>query len=193
MMLQQEPRRHRLVAALRACLAPASVAAWLYSLVARTRLRRCGKGLRLRLTTTIRGHANIVIGNNFVSMGHLYLYANEGGYLQIGNDCSVNTNVQFGAAAGRIVVGDAVMIAPNVVMRAANHSLARGVPMRFQRSTGGQIVIEDDVWIGSNAVITSDVTIARGTVVCAGAVVTHSTQPYSIVGGVPARQIGERP
>jgi acetyltransferase-like isoleucine patch superfamily enzyme len=41
-------------------------------------------------------------------------------------------------------------------------------------------------------VVTADVTLARGTVVAAGAVVTHSTEPFSIVGGVPARKIGER-
>ena len=86
------------------------------------------------------------------------------------------------------------MIGPNVVLRAANHSMKRGnTPMRHQPSIPGEIFIEDDVWIGSNVVITSDVRIARGTVVGAGSVVTSSTEPYSIVCGVPARKIGERP
>ena len=138
------------------------------------------------------GAENIVIGDDLHSHGHLYLCAHEGGFLQIGNDCSVNTNVRIDAATGRIVIGDGVMIAPNVVIRAANHSMRREQPMRLQKSTPGHIVIEDDVWIGSNSVITSDVTLARGTVVGAGSVVTHSTEPYSIVAGVPARKIGER-
>jgi galactoside O-acetyltransferase len=125
-------------------------------------------------------------------MGYSYLYANDDGVLIIGDNCSLNTNVQLGAAAGKIVIGNNVMIAPNVVLRAANHGSRRATEMRLQPHEYGEIVIEDDVWIGSNAVITSGVTIARGTLVGAGAVVTKSTTPYSIVGGVPARVIGER-
>jgi galactoside O-acetyltransferase len=164
-----------------------------YSWIVASRLRSCGRGLRLRVTTTILGHGRIAIGNNFWSMGHLYLYANEGGSIEIGDDCTANTNVQIGAARGKIVIGNCVMIAANVVLRAANHGMRRGeTPMRHQPSTPGEILIEDDVWIGSNAVITANVRIARGTVVSAGAVVISSTEPYSIVGGVPARKIGER-
>jgi galactoside O-acetyltransferase len=125
-------------------------------------------------------------------MGHLYLYANDGGLLEIGDACSVNSNVQLGAASGRIKIGNEVMIGPNVVIRAANHGTQRALPMMRQPWESGEIIIEDDVWIGANAVITGKVTLARGTVVAAGAVVTHSTEAYSIVGGVPARKIGER-
>src|SRR5207237_7835813 len=100
--------------------------------------------------------------------------------------------VHIDGAFGRILVGDNVMIAANVVIRAAEHGISRSAPMRHQPHRRGQIIIEDDVWIGSNSVVTSDVTIARGTVVGAGAVVTRSTEPYSIVGGVKARKIGER-
>jgi galactoside O-acetyltransferase len=174
-------------------LSPSSAITLVCSLAARWRFRRCGSGLRLRFTTTIHGYRNIEIGRNFVSMGHLYMYATDGGQLKIGDNCSVNTNVQFGATRGKIIIGDDVLIAANVVVRAANHSMLRGLPMRHQPSTGGEIIIEDDVWIGSNAVVTADVTIARGTVVAAGAVVTRSTEPYSIVAGCPARKIGERP
>lgn len=178
---------------LRHCADPGFVADFLYSGLVRLRLRRCGAGLRLRTSTVILGHENIVIGKNFVSMGHLYLYANDGGYVEIGDDCDVNTNVQIGGASGRIIMGNHVMIAANVVLRAANHGMARGIPMKHQASIPGEIRIDDDVWIGSNAVVTADVVLARGTVVGAGAVVTHSTEPCSIVAGVPARKIGERP
>lgn len=174
-------------------LSPSSAAAVVYSYFARRRFRSCGPGLRLRFSTTVRGRGNIEIGRNFASMGHLYLYAMDGGYLKIGDNCSVNTNVQLGASPGKIVIGDNVIIGPNVVLRAANHGVDRTAPMRQQPSVGGDIYIEDDVWIGSNSVVTADVTVTRGTIVAAGAVVTRSTEPYSIVGGVPARKIGERP
>ena len=162
-----------------------------YCALIRLRLKRCGKRLRLKVSTVVKGHKNITLGDNFGSMGVLYLYADEG-HLEIGNNCTVNTNVQFGASAGKIIVRDNVSVAANVVIRAANSGMQRDTLMRCQPHTYGEIVIEDDVWIGSNAVITSGVTLAKGTVVGAGAVVTKSTEPYSIVGGVPAKKIGER-
>ena len=54
------------------------------------------------------------------------------------------------------------------------------------------VVIEDDVWVGTGAIILKGVTIGRGSVVAAGSVVTRSIPPYSIVGGVPARVIKKR-
>jgi len=172
-------------------ISPAFLAGLIYSAIVKHRFQRCGKGLRLTSDTVITGHKNIVIGDNFVSMGQLYLYAHDG-YLEIGDNSDTNTNVQLGAAGGRLIIGSGVMIAPNVVIRAANHGIDRGSPIKSQPSIGGEIVIEDDVWIGANAVITSNVRVAKGTVVGAGAVVTRSTEPYSIVAGVPARKIGER-
>jgi len=54
------------------------------------------------------------------------------------------------------------------------------------------VVIEDECWIGANVTILKGVTIGRGSVVAAGAVVTKSCEPYSIIGGVPAKLIKMR-
>lgn len=54
------------------------------------------------------------------------------------------------------------------------------------------VIIEDDVWVGCNVTILKGVTIGRGGIVAAGAVVTKSVPPYTIVGGVPAKKIGNR-
>lgn len=56
----------------------------------------------------------------------------------------------------------------------------------------GPIIVEDDVWIGERCLILSGVTLRRGTIVAAGSVVTSSTEPYSIIGGVPAKHIKYR-
>ena len=56
----------------------------------------------------------------------------------------------------------------------------------------GPIIVNDDVWIGENALILSGVTIGQGAVVAAGAVVTKDVEPYAIVGGVPAKLISYR-
>jgi galactoside O-acetyltransferase len=164
----------------------------IYSVIVSHKFRNCGIRFRAGYQLVVKGGKYIRIGNNFSSMGFDYLYANDGGSLVIGDNCSINTNVQIGAASGKVTLGNNVLIGPNVVIRAADHGIRRDSPMRLQPHTQGEITIEDDVWIGSNAVITSGVTLAIGTVVAAGAVVTKSTEPYSIVGGVPARKIGER-
>jgi acetyltransferase-like isoleucine patch superfamily enzyme len=56
----------------------------------------------------------------------------------------------------------------------------------------GDIIIEDDVWIGVNAVILGDVKIGRGAVVGAGSIVTKNIPPYAIVAGNPAKVIKQR-
>ena len=62
---------------------------------------------------------------------------------------------------------------------------------RFLPSKGG-ILIEDDVWIGSNSVILKNVKIGRGSIIAAGSVVTKNIEPFSIVAGTPAVKIGKR-
>jgi acetyltransferase-like isoleucine patch superfamily enzyme len=57
---------------------------------------------------------------------------------------------------------------------------------------GGPVVVEDYAWLSCRTVILPGVTIGRGAIVAAGAVVTKSVAPYTIVGGVPARPIGRR-
>ena len=163
----------------------------IYSFLCRVHFKSCGKSFYAVYPLTVKGSGNISIGDKFSAMGMDYLYADQGDLI-IGNNCSINTNVQIGAERGLIVIGDNVMIGPNVVIRASNHGTERSNSMRFQSHVYGEIFIEDDVWIGSNAVVLSGVTLAIGSVVGAGAVVTKSTMPYSIVGGVPARKISER-
>ena len=69
----------------------------------------------------------------------------------------------------------------------------RDVPMGTQ-SDGPEapVALENDVWIGANVVLLKGMTIGRGAIVAAGAVVRHSIPPYEICGGVPAKKIGER-
>ena len=56
----------------------------------------------------------------------------------------------------------------------------------------GDIIIEDDVWISSNSVILPNCKLGKGSIIGAGAVVTSDVQSYSIVGGVPAKEIRKR-
>jgi acetyltransferase-like isoleucine patch superfamily enzyme len=59
----------------------------------------------------------------------------------------------------------------------------------FEALTKGSIELQDDVWVGENAIILSGVQVGQGAIIAAGAVVTKSVQPYAIVGGNPAKLI----
>lgn len=109
----------------------------------------------------------------------------------IGRHTSVNT---FAIVAGKVSIGNEVMIASGVSIFGANHGYARrDIAMSAQPMSIKGIFIEDGVWIGTRSVILDGVTVGRQAIVGAGAVVTTNVPSYSIVGGNPARVIKMRP
>ena len=151
-----------------------------------------GQNLSIDNGVTVRGFLNIELGNNVSIMSQSFLYA-EDAVLKIGDNFSMNTNSCLVANGGRIYIGDNVLIAQNVVVRAANHNHDSVViPIKNQGHKYGTIHIEDGVWIGANSVILSNVTIGKHSIVAAGAVVTKDVMPFTIVGGVPAKIIQHR-
>lgn len=87
-----------------------------------------------------------------------------------------------------VAIGSHVMFGPNVQLYGATHPLNPKI-RNLGPEAGRPIVIEDEVWIGGNAVISPGVTVGRGAVVGAGAVVTKDVPAYTFVGGNPARVI----
>lgn len=152
---------------------------------------RCGS-VRFGTGLTLMGCRNMELGNG-VRLGRGSFVTANNGRLVLGDNVAVSPCAHLGADAGRIEIGAHTAIGPGTVIRAANHRFERqDLPIMRQGHEPGQIVIEEDVWIGANCVITPDVRIGRGAVVGAGAVVTRNVAPFSIVGGVPARLIGRR-
>lgn len=93
---------------------------------------------------------------------------------------------------GGIHIGDRVYTSPLCQLIAVNHVFDDpSRPFTEQGITAEGIWIEDDVWIGSAAVITDGVRVGKGSVVAAGAVVTKDVPPHTVVGGVPAKVIKE--
>ncbi|MBU1368548.1 MAG: acyltransferase [Bacteroidetes bacterium] len=89
---------------------------------------------------------------------------------------------------GPVKVGNDVMFAQNIVVSGLNHGYQDiNIPPSLQAVETKPIVIEDDVWIGANAVITAGVTIGKHAVIAAGSIVTKSVPEFSIVAGNPAR------
>lgn len=125
-------------------------------------IRKCGK--------------NVNIEHGAVISSKLSIGDNSG----IGVDC---------ACGGELIIGKDVMMGPECVIFSRNHEFADiNVPMRLQGYQKAEpCVIGDDVWIGRRVMIMPGVTIGKGAILAAGAVVTKDVPEYAIVGGVPAK------
>lgn len=112
----------------------------------------------------------------------------DGGSITIGDWTAFNSGVHINASCGgNIIIGAHCPIGPGVVMRTANHRFSRAdVNIQDQGHDAADIVIEDDCWIGANAVILGGVNIGRGAIIGAGAVVTKDIPSMAIAVGVPA-------
>lgn len=134
----------------------------------------------------------------FASYGHNFRFDPYGSYnfsnISVGDDVSVGMQPILMASDSRITIGDKVMFGPQVAVIGGNHNtsivgqfMSDVKEKRPQDDCG--VVIEDDVWVGSRALILQGVVVGRGSIVGAGAVVTKSVPPYAIVAGVPARVV----
>lgn len=89
---------------------------------------------------------------------------------------------------GPVEIGNNIMLAQHIVVSGLNHGYEDvSLPPRDQDVICKKILIEDNCWIGSNAVITAGVTIGKHSVVGAGSVITKDVPPYSVAAGNPAR------
>ena len=135
---------------------------------------KCGKNVMIKPSTSIfKGLENIYISDDVRIARYAMIYA---------------TNA-------RVFIGNKVGIAPYLKIISGNHRtdcvghfmFDGDIPKRPQDDK--DVVIEGDSWFGANVTILSGVKIGRGSVIAAGAVVTQSCPPYSIVGGIPAKII----
>lgn len=119
--------------------------------------------------------------------------------IYIGNDVSINEGAYFLSTRAKIIIGDHVMFGPNVTIITGNHktdTIGRYMStIRDEEKTPDldeDVIFEGDNWIGTGCIILKGVTVGEGAIISAGAVVTKNVEPYSVVGGVPAKQIKYR-
>ncbi len=130
----------------------------------------------------------VVIGPGCAVAAEAFLH----GPITLGRDVSVNARATLDGGARGITVGDGTRIASGAAIYAFDHGLDPAREVRDQPVTSRGIILGRDVWIGANAGVTDGVTIGDHAVVGMGAVVTRDVPDWSIVGGVPARVIGDR-
>lgn len=120
-------------------------------------------------------------------------------HITIGNDVQIGSHASFIASIAFIHIGNKVRFGPHVTIRGGNHRY--NIPCKFlydytlsgkKTEDDEDVIVEDDVWIGTNVTILKGTTIGRGSIVAAGALCNKSVLPYTIVGGVPAKIIGLR-
>ena len=133
-------------------------------------------------------HRELRFGDRCLIGAHVFVH----GPVVFGNDVSLNRFVHIESGRGKITVGSGTRIAPGAKVFAFDHGLRCDATIAEQSVRSIGIRIGRDVWIGASAVITDGVNIGDGSVIGAGAVVTRDVKAGSVVGGVPARTIGER-
>lgn len=163
-----------------------------------SRLRRVWFGWRFKRSDNI----HIGVGCEFVSpqamsfeglvnIGKNSFFTAEGGTIVVGNNTGFNVNVHINASVGgEIQIGTGCLIGPNVVVRTSGHRYDNpNALIRQQGHISLDIHIDDNVWIGANAVILGGVHIGSGAIIGAGAVVTDDILALAIAVGVPAKVI----
>ena len=112
-------------------------------------------------------------------------YTDSGKNIHLGKNVFINACCNFQDQGG-IFIGNNVLIGHDVTLATINHDVnieTRGNMLLKP------IIIEDDVWIGSGAIIIQGVRVGKGAIIAAGAIVTKDVEPFSVVGGVPAKLI----
>jgi len=115
--------------------------------------------------------------------------------VEIGNNSDIGLNAYITGigAGGELIIGDNVIMGPEVVILTLGHYYNDiNTPINQQGYFATKVIIEDDVWIGTRVIILPGVKIGKGSIVGAGAVITKDVPPYTVVGGVPAKIIKRR-
>ena len=151
---------------------------------------RVGDDCRIARQAILRANTDdcrsIRLGNNVSLLESTLISANRG-HVTIGDNSWIGPHsVVYGN--GGVDIGDHVLIASHCTINTVSHNFsATDMPINLQGINTDPVIIENDVWIGTNAVIMQGVRIGYGSIIGAGAVVTKSIPPFSIAVGVPAK------
>ncbi|MDB4919037.1 DapH/DapD/GlmU-related protein [Mucilaginibacter sp.] len=112
--------------------------------------------------------------------------------LTIGNHVDLAWGVLI-TTSGGVEIGDRTLVGYNTMIFSANHVIPPGIEKIFYAGhTKKKVTIANDVWIGAGSIILPGVNIGEGAIIAAGSVVTKNVEPFSMVGGIPARLIKNR-
>jgi maltose O-acetyltransferase len=164
---------------------------WIRAMVALRRCTSVGRLPRVWGRVRVENMGEIVIGERVQIRAVPWvseLVSLPGGRLEIGDGTFINAAVSI--CAGELVrIGSRCQIGPRVMI-VDNDFHVPGDPLT--RPESRPVVLEDLVWLGAGVMVLKGVKIGRAATVAAGSVVTRDVPPGAVVGGVPARPIGDR-
>lgn len=157
------------------------------------RLGHCGQGIFFEKGVDImRYPQNVSLGDNMViKSGAKICACNEKATIKMGARTTFGYH-SFIFASEKVEIGEDCLIAPFVYIVDSDHNIDRSKNINQQPNQTAPVYVGNDVWIGTGAKILKGVRIGDGAVVAAGALVKDDVEPYSIVGGIPAKKISER-
>lgn len=174
---------------------PRGAASRVRLLVYRALGMRLGKKNRMEGSGRVRRCSQIAIGDSNAFTQGCWLWPEDtefsGVRIQIGNRNYFNRNVMIDAC-GLVEIGDRNMFGPDVYITDSNHQFGDGLSPSEQPMDKGSVHIGNRCWIGAKVTILKGVRLGDGCVVAAGAVVTRSVEPGTVVAGVPARALHSR-
>ena len=129
----------------------------------------------------VNNSENIIVGRGTYGQINVECASNDDVKLIIGNFCSIGPNVHFILASEH----------PYLCFSTYPFRVKLGL-QKYEAKSKGDIIVDDDVWFGYGVIINSGVHIGRGAIIASGAVVVKDVEPYSIVGGNPAKHIKYR-
>lgn len=137
----------------------------------------------------------------FERHGKHFLFDPDGFYsfrnIEVGDYVSLGRGPVLLASESKIRIGNKVMFGPGVTIIGGNHNASVVGKFMYdvheKRPEDDQdVVIEEDVWVGTGAILLKGIRVGRGSIIAAGAVVNRDVPPYTICGGVPARVLSAR-
>ena len=191
---------------------PTIAAAILRGIIYRTVLGGIGSSCLIEEDVRFQVPRRITLGNR-VFIGQYAYLDGQTSFLRLGDDVHIARFVTLRAGErgitlhdnvginmrcyidgnGGVEVGSHTLFSPGVHCISGNHIFDdRETPIKYQGTAYGKITIGEDCWLGTNVVVLPGVTIGRGAVVGAGAVVTKDIPPFAIALGIPAKVVGER-
>jgi len=161
----------------------------------------------------ISKNSSLIIGNNTQFRKDIEIRAHEQSLLKIGSNVRIDRGVRLlstnqsqivigdRTAIGlysvfnggdNIILGEACLISGFVYLQTSMHSHGYGAYIKDQGFSHAPVILGNDIWLGAHAVILPGCHLSDGVIVGSNAVVTSSVEINTIVGGVPAKVIGDR-